>query len=119
MMVFEWVILSELRLFESFPTIIMVDTVGQTSNKKSPLLTVGDKDSNGEMVIFLKCFMPKQQSWMSRWIFSVVIPSLDSKKLLKKVIIIISDGDLQFFTQIDNAIGPYFKNAKKFVVADI
>ena len=57
--------------------------------------------------------MPNQQSWMFRWIFSVVMPSLISKKLLEKVCIIISDGDSQFFTQIDNAIRPYFKNAKR------
>ena len=56
--------------------------------------------------------MPNQQSWMFRWIFSVVMPSFISKKLLDKVRIIISDGDSQFFTQIDNAIRPYFKNSK-------
>ena len=57
--------------------------------------------------------MPNQQSWMSRWIFSVVMPSLIKKKMLEKVCIIISDGDSQFFSQIDNAISPYFKNVKR------
>ena len=76
---FAWVIPSELRLFESFPNVIMVDTVEKTNNKKRPLLTVGGEDSNGKMFIFLRCFMPNQQSWMFRWIFSVVMPSLISK----------------------------------------
>ena len=57
--------------------------------------------------------MPNEQSWMFRWIFSVVMPSLITKKLLEMVCIIISDGDSQFFTQIDNAIRPYFKNARQ------
>ena len=44
----------------------------------------------------------------------MVMPSLINKKLLEKVLrIIISDGDSQFFSQIDNAIRPYFKNAKR------
>ena len=33
--------------------------------------------------------------------------------MIEKVCIIILDGDSQFFTQIDNAIRPYFKNVKR------
>ena len=57
--------------------------------------------------------MLNQQSWMFHWIFSIVLSSLISKTFLEKVRIIISDGDSQFFTQIDNAIRPYLKNAKR------
>ena len=111
---FAWVMTNELRLFDSFPNVIMVDTVEKTNNEKRPILTVGGKDSNGKMFIFLQWFMLNQQSWMLRWIFSVVMPSLINKRLLEKVRIIISDGGSQFFTQIDNAIRPYFKNVKHF-----
>ena len=94
---FAWVIPSELRLFEAFPNVIMVDTVEKTNNKERPLLTVGGKDFNGKIFIFLRCFMPNQQSWIFRWIFSVVIMPSFTKKILEKVHIIISDGDSQFF----------------------
>ena len=53
MMGFAWVIPSELRLLEAFPNVIMVDTVEKTNNEKRPLLTVGGKDSNGKMFIFV------------------------------------------------------------------
>ena len=112
MMGFAWVMLVELQMFESFPSVIMVDTVEKTNNEKRPLFTVEGRDSNGKMFIFLQCFMPNQQTWMFRWIFSVVMPSLINKKLLEKIRIIISDGDTQFFSQRDNAIQPYFKNAR-------
>ena len=82
LMGFAWVIPSELRLFEALPNVIMVDTIEKTNNEKRPLLTVGGKDSNWKMFIFLRCFMPDQQSWMFQWIFSVVMPSLITKKLL-------------------------------------
>ena len=78
---FAWVIPSELRLFEAFPNIIMVHTLEKIYNEKRPLLTVGRKDSNGKMFIFIRYFMPNQQSWMFRWIFSVVIPSFINRKL--------------------------------------
>ena len=112
LMGFAWVIPSELRLFEALPNVIMVDTIEKTNNEKRPLLTVGGEDSNGKMFIFLRWIMPNEQSWMFRWIFSVVMPSLITKKLLEMVCIIISDGDSQFFTQIDNTSRPYFKNAR-------
>ena len=64
MMSFAWVNPKELYLLEAFPEVIMVDTTEKTNNEKRPLLTVGDKDSNGNMFIFLRVFMPNQQSWM-------------------------------------------------------
>ena len=74
MMSFAWVNPKELVLLEAFPEVIMIDTTEKTNNEKRPLLTAGGKDSNGNMFIFLRVFMPNQQSWMFRWIFSVVFP---------------------------------------------
>ena len=66
MMSFAWVNPKELFLLEAFPEVIMVDTTEKTNNEKIPLLTAGGKDSNGNMFIFLRVFMPNQQSWMFR-----------------------------------------------------
>ena len=113
MMGFVWVIPSELRLFEAFPNVIMVNTVEKNNNKKRPWLTVGGKDSNGKMFFFFAVHYAYQQSWMFRWIFSVVMTTLITKQLLEKIHITISDSDPQIFIQIDNVIRPYFKNARR------
>ena len=57
--------------------------------------------------------MPNQQLWMFRWIFSIVFPSLMSKHILAHIKKIITDGDPQEFTQIDNAIESVIPNAKR------
>ena len=64
MMSFVWVNPDELSLLEAFPEVIMIDTTEKTNNEKIPLLTAGGKDTNGKISIFLRVFMPNQQSWM-------------------------------------------------------
>ena len=54
--------------------------------------------------------MPNQQSWMFRWVLSVVFPRLIPAHILKSMRVIISDGDPQEYSQIDNAIAKYFPN---------
>ena len=73
----------------------MIDTTEKTNNEKRPLLTAGGKDVNGKMFIFLRVFMPNQQSWMFRWVFSVVFPRLIPKHILQNIKIVITDGDLK------------------------
>ena len=58
--------------------------------------------------------MPNQQSWMFRWIFSVVFPRLIPKHILCDVQVVLTDGDSQEFTQIDNAKVNVIPNAKRF-----
>ena len=52
--------------------------------------------------------MPNQQSWMFRWVISVVFPRLVPKHITQNIKIIISDGDPQEYSQIDNATKMYF-----------
>ena len=82
MMSFAWVNPKELYLLETFPEAIMADTIEKTNNEKRPLLTAAGKDSNGNMFIFLRGFMPDQQSWKFRWIFSVVFLRLIPRHIL-------------------------------------
>ena len=62
MMSFAWLNPKELHLLEVFPEVIMVDTTEKTNNEKRPLLTAGWKYSNGNTFVFLRVFMPNQQS---------------------------------------------------------
>ena len=54
--------------------------------------------------------MPNQHSWMLRWVLSVVFPRLIPRHILDSMRVIISDGDPQEYSQIDNAIAKYFPN---------
>ena len=113
MMSFTWVNPKESYILDAFPEVIMIDTIVKTNNEKRPLLTAGAKDSNGNMFIFLRVFMPNQQTLMFRWVFSVVFPRLILKHILSKIRIVITDGDSQEFSQVDNAIESVIPNAKR------
>ena len=57
--------------------------------------------------------MTNQQSWMFRWIFSVVFPRLIPKHILTSIQIVVTDRNPQEFSQIDNAIQTVIQNAKR------
>ena len=110
MIAFAWANPSERERFNLFPEVITVDTVDGTNNENRPLLTMGGKDPNGKMFIFLRAYLPHERGWIFRWIFSIVLPKMFNKNTLSRSKLIISDGDLQEYSQIDNASKKYFPN---------
>ena len=105
-----WVIKSERRLFDLFPETVFVDCVEDTNNEGRPLLTMTGCDSDGKMFTFLRALLPNQRTWGFRWIFSHVLPTMFGSDTLKKINIIMSDGDSKEYTQIDSAIHLYASN---------
>ena len=106
-----WVIPSERQLFNLFSEVITVDTTASTNNELRPLLIISAKDSSGKMFTVLRAFLPNEQAWVFRWIFSAVLPKMFGLSKLNDVKLIISDGDSQEMQQIDTAITKYFPQA--------
>ena len=71
---------------------------------------MGGKNSNGKMFIFIRAYLAHERGWIFRWIFSIVLPKMFNKNTLSISKLIISDGDLQEYSQIDNASKKYFPN---------
>ena len=61
MIAFAWVNTFERERFNLFPEVVTVDTVAGTNNENRPLLTMGGKDSNGKMFIFLRAYLPHER----------------------------------------------------------
>ena len=55
----------------------------------------------------LRAFLPNEQGWMFRWIFSDILPTMFGDTM-KEVNLFISDGDVNEYLQIDNAIALYY-----------
>ena len=113
MIAFAWVSPSEREKFNLFPEVITVDTLAGTNNETRPLLATGGKDSNGKMFIFLRAYLPNERGWIFRWIFSIVLPKMFSKTVLLRTQLVITDGDLQEYSQLDNAILKFFPHIKR------
>ena len=61
MIAFAWVNPVERERFNLFPEVPKVDTVFGTNNENRPLLTMGRKDSNGKMFVFLRAYLPHKR----------------------------------------------------------
>ena len=106
-----WVNPKEVNLFSLFPEVVFCDVISDVNKDQRPLLTCTGKDSNGKMFTFLRAFLPNEKQWVFRWIFSNVFPNFLPKSLLARVKVIITDGCVQEFSQVDNALTNSFVNA--------
>jgi len=105
-----WTLPKEKHYFNMFPEVIFVDVIVDVNKDKRPLLTVTGKDASAKMFTLLRAFLPNEKQWAFRWIFSNVFPRSFPPSILGRVRLIISDGCVQEFSQIDNAISLCFPN---------
>ena len=104
MIAIAWVLPKEKRLFNLYPEVLFIDITSDTNKEKRPLLTVTAKTALGSMFTIMRAFLPNEKTWIFRWLFSIVIPFSFPKSTLDRVRVIITDGDSQEYTQLDNAI---------------
>ena len=106
-----WVIPDGRLLFQAFPDVECVDGTHETNTECRPLRTVSVKDSEGKVLVVVRCFVPNERSWFFHWLFQETLPLFlgpDSLKLMKQVM---TDIDSQEMEQVDFAITTFFVNA--------
>ena len=108
-----WAVPSERRMFLKYPEVIALDIIEKTDNEDRGLFTMTGRDSNGKRFTFLRVKTPNQQAWMFRWIFTVVIPKFFGAHALRRVILVLTDGDPQETTQLDIAIDKFLPHARR------
>ena len=108
MMGFAWTIPSEKIMFSLFPNIVYVDTTMDTNSERQPLLSLVGKDTCSKTFAILRVLLPNQQLWVFCWVFCVLFPKVYSNDLLSQIKIIVTDGDAQESSQINNTIDLLF-----------
>ena len=98
----------EVRQFELFNVCLHIDATADSNKEGRPLVTVSSKDLYGKMFIVLRAFLPNEQSWSYKWFFHTVLPTLLGKDVLKRIKIIVTDGNSQEISQLDDAITMFF-----------
>ena len=104
MISFLWCTQYHRRLFQAFPEVLYVDGTHGTNNDRMPLLTVGIRDRKFNMHVVIRAFIPNERAWLFRWIFHCGIPALMGSTACQKVKLVVTDGDSQETTQLDEAI---------------
>jgi hypothetical protein len=97
-----WILPAGRRLFRAFPEVLGVDGTHQTNEEHRPLITI--KDSDGNVIVVIRCFAPNERAWFFRWLFQEALPALIGKETMACVKVIITDGDSQEMSQVDFAI---------------
>jgi hypothetical protein len=103
----------EIQQFKLFPICCHIDATSDTNKEGCPLVTLTSKDAYGKMFIVLHAFPPSEQSWSFKWLFQTACPTLLGKKVMKKIRIIVTDGDSQEIAQLDDAIKKFFPEANR------
>jgi hypothetical protein len=100
----------ELQQFGLFHVSMYIDVTSDSNKEERPLVTVTSKDSFGHIFFVLCAFLLSEQSWAYKWIFQTVFHALIGKDVLEKINIVITDGDSQEITQLEEAVIKYFPN---------
>ena len=103
----------EIKQFELFHVCMHIDATADSNKEGRPLVTVSSKDSYGKMFIVLRAFLPNEQSWAYKWLFQTVFPALLGNEVMKKVKVLVTDGDSQEISQLDDAATKFFPNAHR------
>ena len=98
-----WMTTAERSLFRKFPHVVKLDVTFKTNSRGIPFLTVTGKTSDNEIFTILRCFVPNEQAWIFRWLLLTALPVILGKDI-QRIRMIISDGDSQEITQINNLI---------------
>jgi hypothetical protein len=101
----------EVSQFQLFNVCLHIDATADSNKEGRPLVTVSSKDSYGKMFLILRAFPPNEQSWAYKWLFQTVFPALLGTDVLKRIKIIVTDGDSQEISQVDDAVARFFPNA--------
>jgi hypothetical protein len=100
----------ELQQFVLFHISMHIDATTDSNKEERSLETVTSKDSYGHMFFVLHAFLPSKQSWAYEWLFQTMFPTLIGKDVLEKINIVVTDGDSQEITQLEEAAVKYFLN---------
>ncbi|CAJ1934655.1 unnamed protein product [Cylindrotheca closterium] len=69
------------------------------------------RDSGNKAFVILQMFMPNEPKAFYPWVFLEVLPAMLGVAHLKRVNLILTDGDANEFNALDQGIFHYFKNA--------
>ncbi|KAG7354809.1 MULE transposase domain containing protein [Nitzschia inconspicua] len=96
------------RCIQAFPELLFSDATHKTNQENRPLITFGVKDAEGRVQVVIRAWAPNERAWMFRWLFQTAVPAIIGKTTCERIRLVITDGDSQELTQLDDAISSVF-----------
>ena len=102
LLAFAWMTGAEKKLLCQFPDFISIDVTEKTNKEKRGLLLAAGIDGNCRTLTCLHVFMPNSQMRSFGWVYQVAIPHLWSNDILRKVSVVITDGEQALYLPVEN-----------------
>jgi hypothetical protein len=106
-----WVRADEKRLFELYPEVLMIDVTYGTNSEGRPLGLTACFDPDMKSFTPIRVFMPSECCWVFRWIWDTAIPNLLGRQNLKRVQLVLTDGDSKIYEQFNQVKEAIYSNA--------
>ena len=106
-----WVRSDERRLFELYPEILMVDVTHGTNSETRPLCVSASIDANMKTFTPIRAFLPSECQWVFHWLWASAIPSLLGIETIRRIQLVLSDGDSKIYIPLDNVIQKLYPSA--------
>jgi hypothetical protein len=97
-----WVRTDERRLFDMFPEIFMLDVTHNTNSEARPLAVSASIDAYMETFTPVRAFLPSECQWVFHWLWASAIPSLLGRETIRRIQLVLSDGDSKIYIPFDS-----------------
>jgi hypothetical protein len=92
------------KVFARFSEVMVADVTEGTNNAKRPLFLLSGKTSNRNTYTALWAFLPQQARWAFQWVWTRCIPQLLPEQGIKRMRLVITDGDQKEYGTFVDAI---------------
>ena len=106
-----WVRDDERRLFELYPEVLMMDVTYGTNREGRPLGTSCSFDQNMNIFSPFRAFLPSECQWVFQWLWEIAIPKLLPIEALRRVQVVLTDGDSKIYNAFNAVRDKFYPNA--------
>jgi hypothetical protein len=85
-----------------FPEIFMLDVTHATNIEARPLAVSASIDANMETFTPVRAFLPSECQWVFHWLWASAIPSLLGPENIRRIQLVLSDGDPKIYIPFDS-----------------
>lgn len=104
LMIALWASTGAIDYFAKFPSVFAFDVTMGTNSEKRPLARGTASTLTKKNIPICNIFCPSEATWVFNWIFQEGLPKILPQSLLHSIRLVLTDGDVQIYSQIDAAI---------------
>jgi len=80
----------------------MLDVTHDTNSEARPLAVSASIDSYMQTFTPIRAFLPSECQWVFHWLWASAIPSLLGHETIRRIRLVLSDGDSKIYTPFDS-----------------